>query len=139
MSPPSAEIKLRARLRLGEMIVEQKETVGLNKGTAGKGRPKIGGATEEPPKDNRPTLAEAGIDKKLSSRAQKLAAVPEEKFEGMLGEIFGICLGAERACGSPISRGTFGHLRDVKRVLVKSATGRRFFCWAPIWWCYIFK
>ncbi len=33
-----------------------------------------------------PTLAEAGIDKKLSSRAQKLAAVPEDQFEGMLGE-----------------------------------------------------
>ncbi len=28
----------------------------------------------------------AGIDKKLSSRAQKLAAVPEDEFEGMLGE-----------------------------------------------------
>jgi hypothetical protein len=33
-----------------------------------------------------PTLADAGIDKKLSSRAQKLAAVPEPKFEGMLAE-----------------------------------------------------
>ena len=33
-----------------------------------------------------PTLAEAGIDKKLSSRAQKLAAVPEDEFEGMIGE-----------------------------------------------------
>jgi hypothetical protein len=30
-------------------------------------------------------LADVGIDKKLSSRAQKLAAVPEDKFEGMLG------------------------------------------------------
>ncbi len=28
----------------------------------------------------------AGIDKKLSSRVQKLAAVPEDEFEGMLGE-----------------------------------------------------
>jgi hypothetical protein len=33
-----------------------------------------------------PTLAEVGINKDLSSRAQKLAAVPEEKFEGMVGE-----------------------------------------------------
>ena len=32
------------------------------------------------------TLAEAGIDKKLSSGAQKLAAVPKEQFEGMIGE-----------------------------------------------------
>jgi hypothetical protein len=36
--------------------------------------------------ESRPTLAEAGIGKKLSSRAQKLAAVPEAEFEGMLGE-----------------------------------------------------
>ncbi len=35
---------------------------------------------------NRPTLADAGIDKKLSSRAQNLVAVPAEKFEGMLGK-----------------------------------------------------
>ncbi len=33
-----------------------------------------------------PTLAEAGIDKKLSSRAQRLAAVPEGQFKGMIGE-----------------------------------------------------
>ncbi len=32
-----------------------------------------------------PTLAEGGIDKKLSSRAQKLAAVEEGKFESMVG------------------------------------------------------
>lgn len=47
----------------------QKETVGLNTGTAGTGRPSLGGTREEPPKDTRPTLAEAGISKKLSSRA----------------------------------------------------------------------
>ena len=32
-------------------------------------------------RDTRPTLADAGIDKKLSARAQKLAAVPEKQFE----------------------------------------------------------
>jgi hypothetical protein len=31
-------------------------------------------------------LSEAGIDHKLSSRTQKLAAVPAAKFEGMIGE-----------------------------------------------------
>jgi hypothetical protein len=30
-------------------------------------------------KDTKPTLADAGIDKKLSSRTQQLAAVPEKK------------------------------------------------------------
>ncbi len=82
----AAEIRMRAERRLGELIVAQKETVGLNTGTAGKGRPSLGGANDEPPKDTRPTLAEAGIDKKLSSRAQKLAAVPEDEFEGLLSQ-----------------------------------------------------
>ena len=55
-------------------------TGGLNTGAMGIG-------TSAVPKENRtPTLADAGIDRKLSSRAQKLAAVPEEKFEAMLGE-----------------------------------------------------
>ena len=81
-----AEIRMRAERRLGELIIAQKETVGLNKGAAG------GGTKEGPrgayvePRDSTPTLAEAGIDKKLSSHSQKLAAVPEEQFEGMIGE-----------------------------------------------------
>lgn len=82
----AAEIRFRAERRLGEMIRAQKETVGLNRGTAGSGNANVTGSTKTEPPDSRPTLAEAGIDKKLSSRAQKLAAVPEEKFEGMLGE-----------------------------------------------------
>jgi N6-adenosine-specific RNA methylase IME4 len=82
----AAEIRMRAERRLGELIVAQKETVGLNTGTAGLGRPTLGGTKMEPPKNALPTLAEAGIDKKLSSRAQKMAAVPEQEFEGMLGE-----------------------------------------------------
>ena len=76
-----AEIRMRAERRLGELITAQKETVGL----APAGRPRKFGSDEEPI-SRPPTLAEAGIDKKLSSRAQKLAAVPEGKFEGMLGE-----------------------------------------------------
>ena len=41
--------------------------------------------TSAVPKENRtPTLADAGIDKKLSSRAKKMAAVPEAEFEGDL-------------------------------------------------------
>lgn len=82
----AAEIRLRAERRLGELIEAQKESVGLNKG----GRPKTG-ADEEPVKTGAdeepvyiPKLSDIGIDKKLSSRAQKLAAVPEEQFETML-------------------------------------------------------
>lgn len=69
---------MRAERRLGEPIAAQKETVGLNAGARGIGKSGV------PPKH--PTLSDAGIDKKLSSRAQKLAAVPEDRFEGMLGE-----------------------------------------------------
>ena len=74
----AAEIRIRAERRLGELIKLQKNTVGLNVG----GRPKTG-AAEVPV--FQPTLADVGIDKKMSSRAQKLAAVPEQRFEGMLG------------------------------------------------------
>jgi hypothetical protein len=73
----AAEIRLRAERRLGELIIWQKQTVGLNPGSAGtlRGRNSSGGAVLEPLENKPPTLAEAGIDKKLSMRAQKLAAV----------------------------------------------------------------
>lgn len=78
----AAEIRIRGERRLGELMSAQRESVGLNTGTAGQGRPRIGGFDDNPPKqDARPTLAEAGIDKSLADRARKLAAVPEEEFE----------------------------------------------------------
>ncbi len=73
----ATEMGFRAERRLGELIQTQKETVGL-----AKPGPKIGSKTDP---NYQPTLADAGISKKLSSRAQKMAAVPEDKFEGMLG------------------------------------------------------
>jgi hypothetical protein len=66
----AGEIIKRAEIRLGEMIIAQKKTVGLNRG--GGGRDSTG--TRKEPVDAAPTLAEAGIDKKLSSNAQKLAS-----------------------------------------------------------------
>ena len=54
--------------------------MGLNQGAV----PGKTGSKGAPVLDQRPTLADAGIDKKLSSRAQKLAAVPEAEFEGSL-------------------------------------------------------
>lgn len=80
----AAEIRIRAERRLGEMIAGQKATVGLATGAAG-----IGQAASAVPSKYRtqpPTLAEAGIDKKLSARAQKMAAVPADEFESMVGE-----------------------------------------------------
>jgi hypothetical protein len=51
--------------RSGEMIVAQKKTVGLNEG----GRPLKTGSEKVPV--SKPTLAEAGIDKKISARARE--------------------------------------------------------------------
>lgn len=82
----AAEIRMRAERRLGELLKAQKESVGLNAGRAGSGRPKIGGSNEEPPKDSRPTLSAAGIDKKLSSRAQKAALISENEFEEIVAD-----------------------------------------------------
>jgi hypothetical protein len=61
----------RAERRRGEMIAHRKATVGLATGTAGKGRPALGGDIVSPPKNDRPTLAEAGIDKNLAHRARR--------------------------------------------------------------------
>ncbi len=83
----AAEIRIRAERRLGELLKAQRETVGLNRGAAGSAGPGRGNAV---PIENRvsqvPTLADAGIDKKLSARAQKIAEIPEEKFEQRLSE-----------------------------------------------------
>ena len=75
----AAEIRIRAERRLGQMIAEQKAGPGLNSGAL------LRGSSKEP-RDERPTLADAGIDKKLSSRAQKLAAVPAAEFEAEVGQ-----------------------------------------------------
>ncbi len=72
------EIRFRAERRLGQMLVEQKTTVGLHPG----GRPKTG-------QDSGPvllTLRDAGIDKNLSSRAQKLAQIPDARFETVISD-----------------------------------------------------
>lgn len=90
----AAEIRIRAERRLGQLIAEQKETVGLNAG----GRPPETGSKIEPVlpsrppgeylelRDERPTLSDIGIDKKLSSHSQKVAAIPEAEFEGIVGQ-----------------------------------------------------
>jgi len=76
----AGEIRLRSERRLGAMMAEQKAVTGLNEG----GRPKKLGSDGS--QFSKPTLADAGIDKGLAMRARKLAAVPQDKFEVMLGE-----------------------------------------------------
>lgn len=76
-----AEIRMRAERRLGEIRAAQPKNPGTK--IIG-GDATAGGSVLAPP--DIPTNAELGLDKKLSARAQKLAAVPEAEFEGMLGE-----------------------------------------------------
>src|SRR5207245_2807237 len=81
------QIRFRAERRLGEIIIAQKETVGLNRGGGEKGvgrRGKECSPEAEQHSSAPPTLEEAGIDRKLSSRAQKMAAIEPEKFEQLL-------------------------------------------------------
>lgn len=74
----AAEIRIRAERRLGFLIAEQRDTIGMNPG----GRPKTRPEREQVPEP--PTLSDAGIDRKLSSRAQQMAAVPEADFNALL-------------------------------------------------------
>jgi len=79
----AAEIRIRAERRLGQLIAEQKETVGLATG----GQPyQSTGTLSEPVETRPPTLAEIGVDKKLSSHSQKVAAIPEAEFEDIVGQ-----------------------------------------------------
>jgi len=72
------EIRMRATRRLGEMIAEQKRTVGLNRGNAG-------GFSNNPP-DERPTLESQGIGKNLAQQARTLSLLPEARFEERVAE-----------------------------------------------------
>lgn len=78
----AAEIRIRAERRLGEMLAAQKAGSGLAK-------PGVKPSVNSVVTNDRiavPKLADAGISKDLSSRAQKLAAVPEAEFEREVGE-----------------------------------------------------
>lgn len=82
----AAEIRIRAERRLGQLIAEQKATVGLATGVRMAGRDTFGGAVMEPPTENRPTLSDIGVDKKLSAHSQKVAAIPEAEFEDLVAD-----------------------------------------------------
>lgn len=73
----ATELRLRAERRLGLMLTEQKNTLGMNRGSLRRG-------PDEEPRDGRPTLADVGIDKKLSSRSQRVGGIGEQAFEAMI-------------------------------------------------------
>jgi hypothetical protein len=86
MEIDAVEIRLRSERRLGELIKEQKATVGLNPGAKGNPRGRGAKIVRSHNGTAQPTLESAGIDKKLSSRAQKLAAIPEKQFESRISK-----------------------------------------------------
>lgn len=71
------EIRLRAERRLGELLIAAKEA-----GQISRGQPPKNSA--EKAEFSRVTLADAGIDHKLSSRAQKTAGIAARAFETMV-------------------------------------------------------
>jgi len=78
----ASEIRIRAERRLGEMTKAQKNGEGLNQGAL----PGKTGTKGGPVLDPRPTLADVGISKNLSSRSQAIASIPEDEFENTLAE-----------------------------------------------------
>jgi hypothetical protein len=76
----AAVLKFEAERKLGQLMEQQKETVGFNVGTRGS---KVKGARVS----EKPTLKEAGIDKNTAHRARKAHAVPEAEVEKKKEEI----------------------------------------------------
>lgn len=77
----ATEIRFRAERRLGQLMMLQKATVGLAKRGPSKKRGVI-----NTPQNSPATLDVAGIDKNLAKLARKYAAVPDDKFEGILAQ-----------------------------------------------------
>jgi N6-adenosine-specific RNA methylase IME4 len=75
----AADIRLRAERLLGEILAKTPK----NKGANGS---RITGSKKEPVMDATPTLADDGLDKKTSSRAQLIAKMPAIDFEAEIAK-----------------------------------------------------
>jgi N6-adenosine-specific RNA methylase IME4 len=73
----AVEIRMRATRRLGQLMEQQKETIGLNQG----GRPSKTGVSHTPVSS---TLASQGINKNLAKNARKFSAPSEEEFDRLV-------------------------------------------------------
>lgn len=80
MEANAVVLRERAERKLGGMLAAQKETHGLARGGR-PGKPVPGQERVSPPDI---TLADMGIDRKLSMRAQKKAGIAEQAFEAMV-------------------------------------------------------
>ena len=74
----AAEIRIRATRRVGEMMAVQPKAAG--------GQPYQSTGVSKTLVERPATLAETGIDKNLAKDARACAAIPKEKFEGMLAD-----------------------------------------------------
>lgn len=79
----ASEIRIRAERRLGQLLAAQKADGGLNPKATLKRGPVL--VTDEDG-EKAPKLSQSGITYDQSSRAQKLAAVPNDEFEAALAE-----------------------------------------------------
>jgi len=73
---------LLAERRIGELLKATERAKGTKAG-GGPGRGKRGPMREPRFWDDAPRLAELGISKKESSRAQELAELPDDKFKAV--------------------------------------------------------
>lgn len=74
----ATEIRLRAEHRAGELLAEMPKAKGAEGNPGGRGAPIV----RSPVETAQPaTLAELGVTKTQSSKWQKLASLPEDKFE----------------------------------------------------------
>jgi N6-adenosine-specific RNA methylase IME4 len=83
MEADAVEIRMRATRRMDQMRQEQKKTVGLAKGGTpykNKGKGKNSTGVSNTPVE-KPTLADAGINKNLAKEGRKLGALSEREFE----------------------------------------------------------
>jgi hypothetical protein len=107
LSRQATEIWLRAEKRLGEMMAEQKTTVGMAKGGEH--------YHQEPTGVDRtpvvPTLEDAGIDKNLAKRARKAAAMSEEKYEAKISRQIALAEAAASATGKAVAVQSYAQQR----------------------------
>jgi len=75
-------IELEAMRRLGELLAETPKNKGAKAGKTG--------TKSVPLLDETPTLAELGVDKKISSLSQQLARMPKKEFEQVRDGIVGM-------------------------------------------------
>ncbi len=79
----AAELRLRAERRLGIMITAEKQAKRLRTGPAKASD--IG--TQSNPIEQRVTLTDLGVDKRLSARSQKVGGIAERAFEAVVANV----------------------------------------------------